>query len=56
MCNSTALMFALLIPTILVLLVFAIYWFELDEKFLRSFEPTFRKMAGWIKDQNNSRG
>lgn len=32
-----------------VLLVFAIYWFELDDKFLKAFEPTFRKMADWFK-------
>jgi len=32
-----------------ILLVVAIYWFELDDKFLRSLEPTFRKLAGWIK-------
>ena len=35
----------LLVAGFLGLLVFAIYWFELDEKFVRWFEPTFRKMT-----------
>lgn len=35
-----------------LLAVMAIYWFELDDKFLRAFEPTFRKMAVWVKDKN----
>lgn len=38
-----------LISTGSVLLVFAIYWFELDDKFLKAFEPAFRKMADWFK-------
>lgn len=38
-----------LISTASLLLVFAIYWFELDDKFLKAFEPTFRKMADWFK-------
>lgn len=29
--------------------VFAIYWFELDTKFVRSFEPTFRKGSDLYK-------
>jgi hypothetical protein len=32
-----------------VLLIFSIYWFELDDKLLRELEPTFRKLADWIK-------
>ncbi len=32
-----------------VLLVFSIYWFELDDMLLRGLEPTFRKLAAWIK-------
>ena len=38
-----------LVSLISVLLVFAIYWFELDDKFLKAFEPTFRKMSDWVK-------
>jgi hypothetical protein len=38
-----------LITTGSVLLVFAIYWFELDDKFLKAFEPTFRKISDWFK-------
>jgi hypothetical protein len=33
-----------------MLLIFAIYWFELDDKFLKAFEPTFRKISDWLKD------
>lgn len=29
--------------------VFSIYWFELDTKFIRSFEPTFRKGSDLYK-------
>lgn len=39
------------VATALMLLVLAIYWFELDDKFLKAFEPTFRKMSDWIKRQ-----
>lgn len=28
-----------------MLLILAIYWFELDEKFVRWFEPIFRKLT-----------
>ena len=31
------------------LLIFTIYWFELDDKFLKAFEPTFRKISDWSK-------
>lgn len=37
------------ISTISCLLVFAIYWFELDEMFLKAFEPVFRKISDWVK-------
>lgn len=37
------------------LLVFAIYWFELDDKFLKAFEPTFREMVAWLKKHAFSR-
>lgn len=30
---------------LLALLVFAIYWFELDTKLLRAIEPIFRKLT-----------
>lgn len=33
------------------LLVFSVYWFELDDMLLKGFEPTFRKLAGWMKRQ-----
>ena len=29
----------------LLLVVFTIYWFELDDKFLKGFEPLFRKLT-----------
>lgn len=29
----------------LVLMVFAVYWFELDTLFLKRFEPIFRKLT-----------
>jgi len=32
-----------------MLLVLAINWFELDDKFLKAFEPTFRKLADRVK-------
>jgi hypothetical protein len=38
-----------LVSTVSVLLVFAIYWFELDDKFLKAFEPIFRKISDWSK-------
>lgn len=53
---ANALMLILLISASLVLFVLAIYWFELDEKFLKAFEPTFRKMSRWFKEQNNPHG
>lgn len=33
----------------LLVLILVIYWFELDDKFLNAFEPTFRKMSDWVK-------
>lgn len=38
-----------LVATASMLLVFTIYWFELDDRFLKAFEPTFRKISGWLK-------
>ncbi|HPI93211.1 MAG TPA: hypothetical protein PLT09_09515 [Deltaproteobacteria bacterium] len=38
-----------LAATASMLIVFAIYWFELDDKFLKAFEPTFRKICTWMK-------
>ncbi len=35
----------------MLLLIFVIYWFELDDKFLKAFEPTFRKMSDWVKSK-----
>ena len=32
-----------------ILLVFTIYWFELDDKLLKAFEPTFRKISDRVK-------
>ena len=29
----------------LLLVILTIYWFELDEKFLKGFEPLFRKLT-----------
>lgn len=31
------------------IVVFSIYWFEMDTKFVRSFEPTFRKASDLYK-------
>lgn len=44
-----------LISSVLILLVFAVYWFELDNKFLRGFEPTFRKMVESYKKSQASK-
>lgn len=40
---------------VLALVVFAVYWFELDDKFLRGFEPTFRKMVELYKKSQASK-
>lgn len=37
--------------TAAMLFVLVIYWFELDDKFLKAFEPTFRKLADWVKSK-----
>lgn len=29
--------------------LFSVYWFDLDKKLLRKFEPTFREMAEMVK-------
>lgn len=44
-----------LISSVLILLVFAVYWFELDNKLLRGFEPTFRKMVEFYKKSQASK-
>jgi hypothetical protein len=36
-----------------LLIIFVIYWFELDDMFLKKFEPTFRKMVDRIKRSAN---
>jgi hypothetical protein len=41
-----------LISLSVVFVIVVIYWFELDYKFLRAFEPTFRKIVVWVKDKN----
>lgn len=35
------------------ILTFLIYWFELDDKFIRSFESTFMKMSKKYKAKHS---
>lgn len=37
------------ISTAAMMLVLAVYWFELDDSFLKEFEPTFRKIAARVR-------